>query len=110
MLHAVVRSGTKSLYILGEADAYGLDTLEQHVRWMLKGDRDVRLDIELDPAEGRSFAFSGSEWIERLRKIGVSVRIVPRPLCRPLFPSGDGRGQAASSIRFAAIPPCKCSS
>jgi hypothetical protein len=109
MLHAVIRNHTQSLYFLGELDAYSLETLEQHARRMAKAGQAVRLDIEMDPAEQRAFAFSGREWIARLRDAGVSLRIVPRHLGGRFARRTTGSGTVPvyrPPASVPSLPPC----
>jgi hypothetical protein len=86
MFHAVIRTDRDAFHLIADCDAYGLETLQQHVRSARKQTDDVSLRLSLDALNEPGLSQRMRRWLQRLAHAGVIVEIVdekPAPGGRP---------------------------
>jgi hypothetical protein len=75
MLHATIRTSREALHFIGAVSPYSLRTLQEYMREARRGERDVRLWVELEAADEREFSRHAQRWLGHLRRRGVQVDI-----------------------------------
>ena len=73
MLHALIRTDKDAFHFCGEADAYSLETLREHLPQ--SGDGRVRLRFEIDRADQIAFERSTRKWLSHLLSLGTVVEV-----------------------------------
>ena len=96
MLHALIRTDKDAFHFFGEADAYSLETVREHLPQCVDGR--VRLRFEIDRADQVVFERCTRKWLGHLASLGtvVEVKIQSTPGARCQSPS-HGRNKRQSS-------------
>jgi hypothetical protein len=75
MLHATIRTSREALHFIGTVSPDSVRILQQYVRDAGRDEREIRLCVDLEPADEREFARHAQRWIGHLRRRGVQVDI-----------------------------------
>jgi hypothetical protein len=92
MFHAVIRTDRDAFHLIADCDAYGLETLQQHVRSARHQTDAVSLQLSLDALNEPGLSQRMRRWLQRLAHAGVIVEIVDE---KPAPAAADGLRQSS---------------
>jgi hypothetical protein len=77
MFHAIIRNRTGVLHVIGEVEAYDLETLRRHVVGAARETAPApsHLQIRVDPGQRDELQRRTRRWMRRLALAGVTVAI-----------------------------------
>lgn len=76
MMHAILRTPTDSLHLIGYVDAHNVDSLQQYASEMAR-EGDLSLLIEVAPGDAPELEREAGDWLRRLVERGVAVVVRP---------------------------------
>jgi hypothetical protein len=91
MFHVRICTQQGVLNFIAEVNPYNLRTLRQHVRQSLRDEGQLRLSVELEPADQSAFARYTAGWLPQLIRAGTRVEVALSPPADGAIPQTDRR-------------------